>query len=141
MPRVRLRFALAAAVWLGLTAGASAQNPAGRYQPTQPTISPWMGLYSRNTGALDNYHSFVRPEQELRSTIRQQNTQTQQNNDALQTLRTQVHDLSEPQMRSTGAGSVFMDYSHYYGQQNGPGTSHTAAVHTLAPRPRPNAAH
>ena len=141
MPNLRLRMALAAAIWVGLTAGASAQNPGGRYQPAQPTISPWMGLYSRNTGALDNYHTFVRPTQELRTTIQQQNTQTQQNHDVLQNLRTQVHDLAQPPMRSTGAGSVFMDYSHYFGQPIGPGASRTAGVRTVAPRPRPNTGH
>ena len=43
------------------------------YMPQTPPVSPWMGLWQRNTGPLDNYHSYVLPQMQLNSAMQMQN--------------------------------------------------------------------
>lgn len=106
-------------VTLGVSTACAQGIGSTPYQPPQPTLSPWLRLYDRNTGALDNYHSAVRPEMQLRSTLRQQTTLLQQQGAGLTGLAGQVNQIENRDMlRPTGAGSVFMDYSHYYDMAN-----------------------
>jgi hypothetical protein len=109
--------AIGAILWaLSLAQPACAQGvPRMPFQPTQPTISKWMGLYQHNTGPLDNYHMIVRPEGDLQATLRQQNMTLQQQGAGLDGLTGQVeHIENRDQLHPTGTGSVFMDYSHFY---------------------------
>ena len=83
---------------------------------------------------MDNYHSFVRPEIQLRNNLRQQQTAIQQQGDRLHGLRDDVRDLEKDgtTIRATGTNSVFMDYGHYYYSDirsgaatvRGPGAAH-----------------
>jgi len=97
---------------LGLAQGV----PGASYRPAQPTFSPWLNLYQRNSGPLDNYHTFVRPEMQLRATLRQQRTMLQDQGEGLRELSGQVSAVQQSRAPAhpTGAGSVFMDYEHYY---------------------------
>jgi hypothetical protein len=90
--------------------------PGGGYQPTQPTFSPWMSLYQHNSGPLDNYHTFVRPQMQLQDTLRQQRTILQDQGEGIQELSGKMNAVQQGRSPAhpTGAGSVFMDYSHYY---------------------------
>jgi hypothetical protein len=100
---------------VGILHGSGPAAEAQMYQPPRPTISPWMYLFQRNAGPIGNYHSYVRPEMQLRDTLRQQNMRIQQQNAALQATGQQVQEIEgQRTIRPTGTGSVFMDYSHYY---------------------------
>ncbi len=95
---------------------ASAQSPMS-YEPQSPTVSPWLGLWRQNTGALDNYHTFVQPQMELNRTLQMQNSALTRQAAGLQSLH---NEIMQPQgnqsgMMPTGQGSTFMNYSHYYG--------------------------
>ncbi len=91
-------------------------SPRASYQPSVPTLSTWFNLYQRNSGALDNYHTFVRPERQLQDALRQQNTTIQRQGEGIRGLTGQMNELQQGRSPAhpTGAGSVFMDYGHYY---------------------------
>ena len=93
--------------------------PGATYRPSAPTISSWMNLYQRNSGPLDNYHTFVRPERQLRDTLRQQSNSIQWQGEGIRGLTGQMNEFREGRSLAhpTGTGSVFMDYSHYYDQK------------------------
>jgi hypothetical protein len=108
---------------IALTAGgsiladsATGQNP-GTYRPETPTVSPWMGLWQQNTGALDNYHTYVQPQMELNAELQSQNAQLNRQGARLQALHNEVMQPQgvQPGMVPTGQGSTFMNYSHYFG--------------------------
>jgi len=99
---------------------AQAQGIRPSYRPSSPTLSPWLQLYNRNTGPLDNYHSYVRPRQEVYRTFRQQESVIQRQGEGLRNLGQQVMSIRQEPIRSTGTGSTFMNYSHYYNFR-GPG--------------------
>lgn len=81
----------------------------------QPVISPWFGLYQRNGGPLDNYHTFVRPQIELNDALLRQQNAIQYNSAGLNTLGRDVNQLQDPRaVRPTGTASGFMNYSHYF---------------------------
>ena len=102
------------AIW---TPSAFAQT---RYGTVRGPISPWMDLFQRNPGPLDNYHSYVKPEIQLQRTITQQNNALMQNAAGIQVLGQQMENgQKESQVRPTGTGSVYMDYSHYYPMKGG----------------------
>ncbi len=93
------------------------QTAAAQYSPQRPTVSPWMGLWQRNTGALDNYHTFVQPQMELNKTLQMQGSALNRQETGLQDLN---YEMMQPQgnrstMMPTGQGATFMSYSHYYG--------------------------
>ncbi|MBC8876221.1 MAG: hypothetical protein H8E44_42890 [Planctomycetes bacterium] len=107
---------------IGCTVACSARSALaqrnGRYQPSRPTTSPYLNLGRTDSGVVDNYNAFVRPEQEMRDAMRlQQNA-----------IRTQGTDLSllEQRMspgrrgvsRPASRASVFMNYLHYYPRPN-----------------------
>jgi hypothetical protein len=94
------------------TSTAFAQN---RYGSSR-AFSPWMNMFQRYPGTLDNYHSFVKPDLELQRTLSQQNNALMQNAAGIQMLGQQVQN---GQVRPTGTGSVFMEYSHYYPSRGG----------------------
>jgi hypothetical protein len=88
--------------------------PPGRYQPSRPTISPYLNLLRRNEGPLPNYHSLVRPQLQQLDTNRRQQAINAQNQGELQNLNRQVLTISESPAASTGTGAVYRNYSHYY---------------------------
>jgi hypothetical protein len=110
---------------LGAQAVCAQGRGSGIYEPQlRPTLSPWLKLYSRQSGPVDSYHSFVRPELQLRETFRRQDLLNEQQSAGMSELKTQVTGLQTGgPVRPTGAGGVFMGYSHYYDMR--------------PPRPRP----
>jgi len=127
---MRVLRCLAVAAVVGLTAlgaravWAQARGP-GLYEPQlRPTLSPWLKLYSRQVGPVDNYHTFVRPELELQGTLQRQALFNEQQRAGMSELKSEVTELQTGgPVRPTGAGGVFMGYSHYYDMR--------------PPRPRP----
>ncbi len=103
--------------------------------PIGGPISPWMNMFQRHPGPLDNYHSFVQPNMQVQGALSQQNTALQQQRGELQSL---VQNESTGQhgeaIAPTGTGSVFMEYSHYYPGKGGRAESyHGAATRTRIP--------
>jgi hypothetical protein len=115
----RFTLLLTAGLLLCLATTAEAQRGSSRYNiPRRPTISPWMDLFSQETGPLDNYHSFVRPRQRLYNTLGNQNYQLQQQGGNIRNLGKQVTRMERPAfVRPTGTGSSYMNLSHYYPMQ------------------------
>ena len=99
-------------------AGAQQRRRPVRYEPPAgPTLSPYLLFSRRPTGIYDNYHAFVRPRFELRSTLRVQNHELGQLNRNLQDVRGDIRTLSEVReagVAPTGVGSSYLNYSHYY---------------------------
>ena len=101
-----------------------AQSPYSGYRPGTPTISPWMNLFNRNTGPLDNYHTYVQPQLETQRTFRDQNALNQRQQAALGALgkqMTRIEAEHEAPVSPTGTGSTFMNLSHYYPNSTGGG--------------------
>lgn len=100
----------------GLPAVWAQAGPRASYQPSVPTLSTWFSLYQRNSGPLDNYHTFVRPERQLQDAMRQQSTAIQRQAEGIRGLTGQMSELRQGRSPAhpTGAGSIFMDYGHYY---------------------------
>jgi len=92
-------------------------------------ISPWMDIFQRKPGPLDNYHSYVRPEIQLQRQVDQQNSALTQNALGLQSLGQQMQNgQKESQVNPTGTGSVFMSYSHYYPMKGGGAAAHPRSM-------------
>jgi hypothetical protein len=107
-----LTLSLAAAVGLLLCNYAHAQqgNPrpyAGRYQPSRPTVSPYMNLFRRDRGPLPNYHLYVRP-------ILQQESINAQTGAAVQQLESSIRQTQTTPSSPTGISSGYRNFSHYY---------------------------
>jgi len=103
---------------LGLTLGwasiATAQTRTGRYTPKRPTVSPYLNLTRRDTGALPNYYALVRPQLEQQALNQQQQATNLRQQQAVQGVQKQVTQLNEPNVRSTGTGAGFSNLSHYF---------------------------
>jgi hypothetical protein len=108
--------------WLVLLAGialgcsrSQGQYPPARYQPSRPTVSPYLNLLRTDRGPLPNYYTFVRPQLEQQWTNQQLQAGIVQNRTNLQALGQQVGQIQAATMQPTGTGASFMNYSHYYG--------------------------
>ena len=103
------------------------------YMPQTSPVSPWMGLWQRNTGPLDNYHSYVLPQMQLNAALQSQNAALGRQAAGLQYLgeavtNQQTGQLGTSGMSPTGQNATFMNYSHYFGlnrQMPGSGSSIT----------------
>lgn len=113
-----------------------------RYRPARPTFSPWLELGRRDPGPLGSYLSNVRPEIELRETLRAQESRIQLQGAGLRGLQSEVNRLGQPAaVRPTGTGSVFRNYSHFYprlGSAPGPRAVPTAPRAMPSYRPSSN---
>jgi hypothetical protein len=101
---------------VGLFTSAPSAFAQPRYYPPTGPISPWMNIFQRQPGPLDNYHSYVRPELQLRNTLGQQNTALQQQATGIRLLG-ENHQAG--QIPATGTASGFMNFSHYYPTMGG----------------------
>ena len=98
------------AVWAAQPAHAQLRVPIDR-----PTFSPYLHLFRSDRGPLGQYHSWVRPRQELRRTLASQSTAIRSQQRGLQGLQGEVSRFGETgPTRATGSASTFMNYSHYY---------------------------
>ena len=111
-----LHIALALGIGAFLCAGdARAQLPFSNALPARPTISPYLGLLTSNSGGVSNYLTYVRPQIEQRQNqIRQQ---VQINQIQRQVQRGQAGGVpirGSQEIRGTGHETVYLNYSHYY---------------------------
>ncbi|MBN1589432.1 MAG: hypothetical protein JW888_07950 [Pirellulales bacterium] len=114
---------LTASLFLSCAASAHAQQGGRKYfRPPSPTISPWMDLFRKDPGPLDNYHSFVRPKQRVYDALGRQNFEIQQQQAQTRDLGQELSRFERASLaRPTGTGSTFMNYSHYYPLQRSAG--------------------
>jgi hypothetical protein len=91
-----------------------AQPPVVRYQPSRPTVSPYLNLLRRDVGPLPNYHALVRPQIQQYQNNQVQQYQLQQQRAAIQSNRQELLRVEAAAIAPTGTGAGFRNYSHYY---------------------------
>lgn len=101
-----------AGVVLGLPSAALAQM----YQPPAgPTITPYLDYFNAPISPLmENYHTYVRPRADLRSSLSRLGTAVNRQSRRLDQLGNDFQQLSLSEAAPTGTGSTFMNYSHYF---------------------------
>ena len=122
--------------WVGLAlllatllvdpAVALAQRPQ-RYQPTRPTVSPYLNLLRRNNSVTPNYYSFVRPVQRQIAINQQQLTFQTMQTAELQRLQASVMQAqsggpvtgSSSWFQNPGTRSTYLNTSGYYSRVGG----------------------
>ena len=97
-----------------LAQGPVGQPPRARYEPSRPTVSPYLNLLRRDVGPLPNYHSLVRPQLRGIENDQRQAVVNIRQQSAIRTLNRQVLELAEPNVAKTGGGGEFRNYSHFY---------------------------
>ncbi|MCH8046809.1 MAG: hypothetical protein IID44_24165 [Planctomycetes bacterium] len=105
------------AISLLICGPASAQQPRrsySPYQPSRPTVSPYIDLLRRRTGELSNYHTFVRPKLRTQAALRQQSNRFGSLQRQFGGLQRQFSSLQNTQAAPTGIGGGFMNFSHFY---------------------------
>ncbi len=81
-------------------------------------MSPYLNLFRSESGGVDNYNAFVRPEQELRDTMQRQQTDLRQQSADIASLERQVAGPARTSVsRGMRSGGMFLQYLHYYPMQ------------------------
>jgi hypothetical protein len=91
------------------------------YRSPNPPLSPWLNLYQKKGGPVDNYHMYVQPDLQLRDTLQQQQSDIQRQTSNLTTLGHQVTQMQQERTRlvaPTGQGGGFMNHGHYFSAQS-----------------------
>lgn len=97
---------------ISLSVGSDAQAQGVR----RPTVSPYLNLLRRDATPAENYYNLVRPEQQFRQSLLQQNREIQQ----LRRQQTAAPQTQSPTstgptaIPGTGHRTYFQSYSHYY---------------------------
>ena len=119
---------VALGLWLGGAVASNAQ--VRRYEPSRPTVSPYLNLFRERRGVLPNYYTLVRPFERQYETNRMQQQIIDQQSQAVDRLQGEVYDLQQRQatelnMTPTGKSgwflrpsnrNQFMNTSRYYSQ-------------------------
>jgi hypothetical protein len=107
--RTRITCILSACITLLAISTHPAQaQVARRYQPSRPTVSPYLNLFRNNVGPLPNYYSLVRPQINQLAVNNQVAAQQAQQSASLNMLQSQS---SQQAVTPTGKNSWFMTYS------------------------------
>jgi hypothetical protein len=100
----------------GFTGGVARGQQRPYYQ--SPTLSPYLNLYRRDSGVLDNYHTFVRPQLELYRTLGRQDAALQRHGTDSYQLGQEASEYERTEVAyPTGTGSSLMNYLHFYPTQ------------------------
>jgi hypothetical protein len=135
-----MMIAALASLLMFLDAGTGhAQSPPRRYEPSRPTVSPYLNLFRPNNNVIPNYQSLVRPEQQALRFRNEQRQFDRQQQRQMQQLQSNVKVLQQPGVNSTlvaptgksswfnvPGGSQFGNTSSFYSQSNGAGTTGAA---------------
>jgi hypothetical protein len=136
MKRNRITWVLVgtcAATFLLLDAAASTAQYRRRYEPSRPTVSPYLNLFRFNNSVLPNYQALVRPQLQERAFEQQQQQLNRRQLQAINQLQSNVQTLQQapvtaPLVAPTGKGSwfqrdagnsTFLNTSRYYSQSGG----------------------
>ena len=87
-------------------------------------LSPWLNLYQKQGGPVDNYHMFVQPDLQLRNTLQSQHLGIQRNAAAVgavvNSLTTQAEAFNAA-AEPTGSGASFLNHGAYFNTYHGTG--------------------
>jgi hypothetical protein len=100
-----------ACVWLAADSKAGAQSV--RYEPSRPTVSPYLNLFREQTGVIPNYQSLVRPFQRQIEINEQQRQIDAQRGAAISRLQAELYELqleqaSKATVAPTGKSGWFL---------------------------------
>jgi hypothetical protein len=113
------RIACAGVVALAALSAAESHAQTPRYQPSRPTVSPYLNLFRNNTGPLPNYYSLVRPQLYQQDFNQRQTQMTNQQGAAIGALQTTTQKLGTT--TQTGKNSGFMTFRRHNFMTNGGG--------------------
>jgi hypothetical protein len=85
--------------------------------PGGPPLSPWLNLYNRAAGPVDNYHMYVQPQLQLRNTLQGQQMNINRNAANIGAVGEEFTSASEAyyaQGAPTGNGAGFMNQGRYF---------------------------
>ena len=91
--------------------------------PGGPPLSPWLNLYQRNAGPVDNYHMYVQPALQLQNTLQGQQMGINRNAAGVSAASEQFTSQADAYFATsnpTGNGATFMNQGRYFGN-NGMG--------------------
>jgi hypothetical protein len=91
------------------------------YQPS-PALSPWLGLYQRQGGPVDNYHMYVQPQLQLGSALQSQQMGIQGNTAAVNAMGDRFVSQSEAAYAApipTGVAASFFTQGAYFNTYRG----------------------
>lgn len=97
---------------LGAVANVSNAQELRRYQPSRPTVSPYLNLDRANAGGLPNYYSLVRPLKRQGQVNQQTQRLQRQQAASLQQLERAGQRRPMVPTAATGTGSQFMTPSN-----------------------------
>lgn len=106
--------------WLAFLGAAHGQG-FRTYEPTKPTVSPYLNLLRTNFGPLPNYQSLVRPQLRQQSFNQSASRAIEYNLRQVATLERSVPPQRQGRirvrsapMRPTGVAGQFQYFSHYF---------------------------
>jgi hypothetical protein len=112
-PRMIASLAGIAILGFAFAPAASAQRRTNwQYQPSSPTLSPYMNLLQTNFGPVPNYFSLVRPQ--LQQQAFNQQVQANERSTSLQIQAIEEQAVLGSPVPRTGKSGGFMEYLHYY---------------------------
>jgi hypothetical protein len=85
-----------------------------RFQPSRPTVSPYLNLFRRDTGPIPNYHLYVRPIQRQQAINERQMLLNEQQGMAMQQMQENLMQVQRSATAPTGIGAGFRNFSHFY---------------------------
>jgi hypothetical protein len=116
MSKMTALFVVISLMWLALDAAPSAAQ--GYQPPAGSPISPYLNLFRRDVGVLNNYYNYLVPQSQLDNALRLQAASINSLQGDVQRVRGELQRAEEEVgIRSTGVGGGFMFYSHYYDTQ------------------------
>ena len=112
----KLALAIASGLLILSAAQAFGQTP---YRYPTPALSPWFNLYNKQSGPIDNYNMYVRPDIQLRNTLQTQQYDIQQQAVGTTNLGQQFSQYQYNESRRlvapTGGPAGFMNQGHFFG--------------------------
>ena len=117
---------IAVGAWFGIAAACNAQQ-VRRYEPSRPTVSPYLNLFRNQTGVIPNYQSLVRPLLQQNVINQQQRQINAQGGAAIGQLQSGLTELQQQALPTTmtptgksgwflqpSSRQSFMNTSRYY---------------------------
>jgi hypothetical protein len=93
--------------------------------PFGTPVSPWMNLYQRHGGPLDNYHMFVQPAEQQQNAFQNLQYGVQHNANSLNSVADQFTSQSQAYFATgspTGVSAGFMNHGRYFFTNAGMGS-------------------
>jgi hypothetical protein len=99
---------------LCLASPAGAQQGGYYVPPGGAPLSPYLDLFRRDVGLLNQYYNFIVPRRQLANTLNQQGAALNVLQNQVQDVRGGLRPVQTAPIGRTGVGAGYMNYSHYY---------------------------